>query len=112
MSDGKNLGNATAQSTDLVDAAGALGKSLAQVGALMVSWPFYILPVKERDDAIRATTQLFTAVGELHLSLLRTAARGLGMAARELTRPAGTEAPAATKAAAKVPIESAPAAIR
>lgn len=112
MADGKNASNATAQSNDLIDAAGTLGTNLARVGALMVSWPFYILPAKERDDAIAATTQLFTAVGELHLRVLRGAVRGLGIAARELTRPATKDTPAPSKPAAKIPIETAPSATR
>lgn len=106
MADGKNPSNTTAQGNDLVDAAGTLGTSLARVGALMVSWPFYILPAKERDNAIAATTQLFTAVGELHLSFLQAAARGLGLAARELARPAAEDASAPHASPVRVPIET------
>jgi hypothetical protein len=112
MSDGKYAGNMAAQGTDLFDAAGALGTSMARVGALMVSWPFFMLPARERDYVIDATTRLFTSVGELHLSVLRAAARGLGVAARELTRPAGADTSAAPKAAARVPIETSLAATR
>lgn len=97
MADGKNPSSALAPNTDLADAAGTLGTSLARVSALVVSLPFYVLPDKEREDAVAATTQLFTAVGELHLRLVRTAARGLGAAARQLTRPAEGKAPAATR---------------
>ncbi len=112
MADGKNPSSATAQSNDLFDASETIGTNLARVGALMVSWPFYILPTKERDDAIAATTQLFTAVGKLHLDVLRAAARSLGIAARELTSPADAGTPTAPKATTKIPIETTPAAKR
>lgn len=112
MADGKTLGSSTVQGNDLVDAAGNLGTSLVRLGTLMVSWPFYILPDKERDDAIAATTQLFTAVGDLHLSFVRAATRGLGLVAREITKSNGAEAPATTKAVSRVPIETTPVAAR
>lgn len=112
MADGKNPGNATAQSSDLVDTVGTLGTNLARVGAMVVSLPFYILPAKERDDAISATTQLFTAVGDLHLSLLRGAVHGVGIAARGLASATGADGAAPHVTVTKVPIESATTATR
>lgn len=112
MADEKNPSGATAPNNTLAETTEALKTNMARVGALMVSWPFLILPDKERDDAVGAATQLFTAVGDLHLGLVRTAARGLGLAARQLTRPAGGEAPAPHPTTTKVPIEGVPPAKR
>jgi hypothetical protein len=84
MADAKITSSTTAPINDLADAAGTLGTSLARVSALVVSLPFIILPDKEREDAVAATTQLFTAVGELHLRLVRATARGFSNAARQM----------------------------
>ncbi|NCC36135.1 MAG: hypothetical protein EOM24_29595 [Chloroflexia bacterium] len=109
MADAQSIDTAARKSDDLVDVTEAFSKGLAQMGVLAVSWPFYFLPAKERDDAIATTTRLFTSVGELHLNLVRNALRSLGDAVREVSKPA--DAPTATaphRTTTKVPIETAP----
>jgi hypothetical protein len=76
------------------------------VGAVVVSWPFFVLPEKERATAITATNDLFAAVGNLHLSVLRVAVRGVGAVTREAVRVAEAAAPAVQRSTAKVPIET------
>lgn len=112
MSDSRKAGAATLSGDNLVDAAAVVGTSLARVGTLMVSWPFYLLPEQERDDAIAATNHFFTAVGELHLSVVRAAVRGLSAATREITKGASEQAPSAAKTTTRVPIETAPSTTR
>jgi hypothetical protein len=82
---------------DLLDAASALGASMVRVGVTAVTLPLSVLPVppKTRDDATTAATDLFNAVGALHMGLAKIAVNGFGVATRALT--ASTEA--ATNAA-------------
>lgn len=86
MADSRDYGTASRASEDLVDAAGALGASVARLGIAAVGWPLYLLPPRVRHDAIDATTDLFSAVGALHMSFARAAIRGVQAATRELNR--------------------------
>lgn len=79
------------QSEELVDAAGKLGTSLARLGTAVVAVPLAVLPAQAREDAVKATGDLFGAVGSLHLSLLRVTARGVESVAHEFNK-AVTEA--------------------
>ncbi|MCS6880861.1 MAG: hypothetical protein RMK84_12115 [Oscillochloridaceae bacterium] len=86
MTEIHNQGGATGRGEDLIDAAGAVGASVARLGIAAVSWPVYLLPPRARSEAIDATSELFRAVGRLHLGIARAAIRGLDLAAREINR--------------------------
>jgi hypothetical protein len=92
---------------DLLSAAETVGTNLARVSAFVVSWPFYILPVDSRKEAIQATTNLFEAVGELHLELVKTVLSGLSAVTRELGRAVSEPGPLSSKPSTKIPIETA-----
>lgn len=86
MTEIQSQSSAPGRGEDLVDAAGALGASVARLGMAAVSWPVYLLPPRARSEAIDATSDLFRAVGRLHLGVARAAIRGLDIAAREINR--------------------------
>lgn len=86
MTEIQNQSSAPGRGEDLVDAAGALGASVVRLGMAAVSWPVYLLPPRARSEAIDATSDLFRAVGRLHLGIARAAIRGLDLAAREINR--------------------------
>lgn len=98
MTDVRNTGSATSRDGDLFDAAEDLGASMARVGTAIVGWPFYLLPAKDRENALEATNNLFKAVGTLHLGFVKAVATGIGATTRELgkivTAPARPEAKA------------------
>ncbi|NTU82741.1 MAG: hypothetical protein HGA45_25795, partial [Chloroflexales bacterium] len=87
----------TRQGEELVDAAGKFGSSLVRLGTAVVSVPLSVLPAKTREDAVKATGDLFGAVGTLHLSLLKATVRGVETAASELNKAVGEAFPPATK---------------
>lgn len=107
MSDGRASAASGKKEGDLVDSAASLGASITRAGVAMVTWPLYLLPPQARTEAIEATTELFNAVGALHLSFLRLAISGLGAATRGLSRGVGEPAAAAPRSAVRVPIEEA-----
>ena len=108
MSDGQNTGRTTLTGNDLIDAAETVGASLARVGVAMVGWPFYVLPPQARNDALDATTGLFNAVGELHLSLVKAVIRGLDAATHELNQTTAVPTQSSARTPTKVPIETTP----
>lgn len=112
MSDARNVGSTTTGGNSLVDTAETVSASLVRIGVAMVSWPFYLLPSKARNDAIDATTDLFKTVGELHMSLVKAAVRGISAAARDLSQVAAEPAAATHTTATRVPIETNPAKAR
>lgn len=107
MSDTQKPVSTAQAGDDLVGAAENFGHNLARVSAAVVSLPFYLLPQQTRTEAIDATTDLFVAVGDLHLNLVRAAVSRFGVAARELTRTVGEPAPRASKTVTRVPVETA-----
>lgn len=106
MTDTRNAGSTVRKDDDLADTVATLGSSLARVSATVVSLPFYLLPQQARHEAIESTTELFNAVGTLHLNLVRAAISGLGAATRELNRAINEPGAPATRGATRVPIET------
>ncbi|MGQ9927349.1 MAG: hypothetical protein ACUVS4_10810 [Chloroflexaceae bacterium] len=109
MTETRNQGSATSRGDDLIDAASTLGASVARLGLAAASWPLYLLPPRARSEAIDATTDLFSAVGRLHLGIARAAIRGLDVAAREVNRVVNeqTEGPELkTRPSTKVEVET------
>ncbi len=78
----------TSSTESLAEAAGALGASLVRTSFTLVTLPLSVLPVKPREEATAAVTNLFKAVGDLHLSVLKTAVDGVGSATRALKESA------------------------
>ncbi|RRR69336.1 MAG: hypothetical protein EI684_15905 [Candidatus Viridilinea halotolerans] len=81
--------------------AETVGTKLAEAGATLVTWPFYVMPNEARKEAFDTTNDLFQAVGRLHLGLVKSVADSVGMATRQLgaslraanTKPVGTRPP-------------------
>lgn len=106
MADQWAPGEAAPQGAGLIDAVEELAPRVAQMGAMMVAWPFYLLPPDARDDAIQATTRLFESVGRIHLGLVRAAWGSLSAATGALARGGDHQAHPASRSVTKVPIET------
>lgn len=106
MSNPRPSAATSSNGNDLLNAAETVGTNLARVSAFVVSWPFYILPTDTRKEAIQATTNLFEAVGELHLGLVKAVLSGLSAATRELGRVVNEPGPSSQKMSTKIPIET------
>lgn len=106
MADQWTSGEASPKDAGLIGAVEDLAPRVAQMGALMVSWPFYLLPPDARDDAIQTTTRLFESVGKIHLGLVKAALGSLNAATDAIFRSGDGPTHAGNRTVMKVPIET------
>jgi len=71
---------------------------MTRLGVTIATLPLSVLPEKARTDATAATNELFNTVGNLHLSIAKTAIRGLSAATREINKAIEPALGAASKA--------------
>ncbi|NNJ09798.1 hypothetical protein EKD04_005615 [Chloroflexales bacterium ZM16-3] len=98
MADTQNSGNTAPKGEDLAEAVVAMSNSMARVGVMVATLPLAVLPPKAREDATAVANDLFNSVGSLHLSIAKTAIRGLSAVTSELTKAAQPMLGAANKA--------------
>ena len=94
MTDARKPDSTARTGEGLVDAATKFGSSLARLATAVAAVPLSVLPVQNRDDAVKAAGDLFTAVGTLHMTAVKTAVRGVETAANEFNKAIETVPPA------------------